>query len=119
MKQNKEKIYKKDATNQVLGRLASQIASLLLGKDKINYKPNLFEKTLIEVNNISKIKISGNKLKNKNYIWHSGYPGGLKSISLKNLFEKNPEQVFRKVVFNMLPKNRNRQKLIKRLKLSR
>jgi large subunit ribosomal protein L13 len=119
MKKRTEEIYIIDAKDQILGRIASKVAFLLQGKQKSDFSPNTIENTLIEIKNISKMKFKGNKLTNKKYYRHSGYPGGLKSASLGTLFESKPELIFKNVVSDMLPKNRNRQKLINRLKLSR
>lgn len=106
-----------DATNKVLGRLATQIAILLRGKHKPDFVPNKDMGDFIVVKNIEKIKITGKKMEQKKYFHHSGYLGGLKEISLKKLFEKEPREVFKKAVFGMLPKNKLRAVQIKRLKI--
>ena len=106
-----------DATNKVLGRLATQIAILLRGKHKPDFAPNKDMGDFIVVKNIEKIKITGKKMEQKKYFHHSGYLGGLKEISLKKLFEKEPREVFKKAVFGMLPKNKLRAVQIKRLKI--
>ncbi len=111
------KTYTIDATNKVLGRLATQIAVLLRGKNKPDFVPNKDIGGFVVVKNFNKIKLTGKKLTQKIYYHHTGYLGGLKGISLKKLFEKNPAQVLKKAVFGMLPKNKLRAKQIKRLKI--
>jgi len=106
-----------DATNKILGRLATQIAILLRGKDKPDFVPNKDMGSFVTVKNFSKIKITGKKFEQKIYYHHTGYLGGLKKVSLKKLFEKNPGEVLKKAVFGMLPKNKLRAKQIKRLKI--
>ena len=106
-----------DATNKVLGRLATQIVVLLRGKNKPDFVPNKDMGGFVVVKNFNKIKLTGKKLDKKIYYHHTGYLGGLKEISLKKLFEKNPSQVLKKAVFGMLPKNKLRAKQIKRLKI--
>ena len=105
-----------DATGKVLGRLAAEIAVLLRGKNKTNFAPHKDIGDFVIVKNIGKIIISGQKIEQKKYYRHSGYPSGLKEISMKKVFEKNPSEVFKKAVFGMLPKNRLRAEQIKRLK---
>ncbi|PIV12883.1 MAG: 50S ribosomal protein L13 [Candidatus Nealsonbacteria bacterium CG03_land_8_20_14_0_80_36_12] len=105
-----------DATRKVLGRLATEIAILLRGKHKPDFMPNKDTGDFIIIKNVKKIKFTGRKIDKKVYYRHSGYSGGLKIIPLKKLFEKNPTEVFKKAVLGMLPKNKLRNKQIKRLK---
>ncbi len=105
-----------DASSQVLGRLASQIARLLRGKHKPNFLPNLDMGDFVVVKNVDKLKITGKKMEEKKYFRHSGYLGGGKEITLKKLFREKPAEVLKKAVFGMLPKNKLRAKMIKRLK---
>lgn len=105
-----------DATNQVLGRLASKIAQLLIGKGKESYRPNIDVGDIVIVKNTKKMKITGQKLDQKLYYHHSGYPGGLKTKKMGQVFAKNPDQVLHKAVYNMLPKNKLRKPRIKRLR---
>lgn len=107
--------YKIDATNQILGRLATKIAVLLQGKNSAHYEPRLVGNNRVIVENISKIKFSGKKLNQKLYRHHTGYQGHLKSQTLEQIFEKDPKDVLRKAVWNMLPKNKLRSKRIKNL----
>ena len=106
-----------DATGKVLGRLATQIAILLRGKHKPNFLPRKDMGDFVIVRNVEKLKITGKKMEQKKYFTHSEYLGGWKEIPLKILFKKDPAKVFKKAVFGMLPKNRLRAKIIKRLKI--
>ena len=105
-----------DATNKVLGRLATHISLLLQGKDKPDFEPHRDMGSIVVVENVSKIGVTGKKAKQKKYYHHSGFLGGLKEIPFKKVFEKNPSQILRTAVFGMLPKNKLRAKRIKRLK---
>ena len=95
-----------DAQDQVLGRLASEVAKLLIGKTKPEFTKHLDLGEYIVVINAEKIRVTGNKEKGKKFYHHTGYPGGLKSISLEKLRDDNPEKLFRNTVWGMLPKNR-------------
>lgn len=106
-----------DATNQPLGRLASKVANFLRGKHRPDFQSHLLSKEKVIVYNTDKIKLTGKKLEQKKYYHHSGYPGGLKIIKLKELFKNNSREVLRRAVFGMLPKNKSRKKIIKNLKL--
>lgn len=105
-----------DATDKVLGRLATEIAVLLRGKQKTDFQPNQDTGDFVVIKNIDKIRITGKKMEKKKYYHHSGYLGGLKEISLKKLFERSPAEVFIKTVWGMLPRNKLRTEQIKRLK---
>ena len=111
------KTYTIDADGKVLGRLAGEIALLLRGKHKPEFAPYKDIGDFVIVKNIGKIKLTGKKFKQKVYYRHSGYLGGLKIIPLKKIFDRNPGEVLRKAVFGMLPKNRLRDKMIKRLRI--
>lgn len=104
-----------DATGQSIGRLASEIAMILQGKDKPQYAPHTDIGDTVEVRNAAKVRITGNKLENKVYHSYSGYPGGLKSKQLKTVMAKDPSEAVRRAVKNMLPKNRLRKERMKRL----
>jgi len=104
-----------DASGKILGRLASEIAILLRGKHKSNFKPNEDMGDFVIVKNVNKIKLTFKKMEQKKYYHHSGYLGGLKEISLKELFTKNPPKVLKIAVFGMMPKNKLRKEQIKRL----
>jgi len=118
----KEKDIKKDwyiidATGKTLGRLASKVAHILMGKHKVNYVPHLDVGDYIVVINADKIVLTGKKLSKKIYYKHSGYPGGLKEKVYKELMEEKPEFVFKKAVKGMLPKNKLSRKMFKKLKV--
>lgn len=112
---NKKITQEIDASGKVLGRLATQIATILQGKDKTNYRPNLVVADDIVVVNASKIVLTGKKLEQKVYHHHTGYLGHLKTVSAKELMKKNPAEVLEKAVFGMLPKNKLRSKLMKKM----
>lgn len=105
-----------DATNKILGRLASGISILLRGKHKKNFQPNKDLGDFVIIKNIDKIRVTGKKMEKKKYYRHSGYLGGLKEISLQKLFAKNPAQVLKMAVLRMLPRNKLSKEQIKRLK---
>lgn len=104
-----------DATDQSVGRLASRIAILLRGKHKPEFQPNVDGGDAVTVENADKVRFTGTKFENKEYYSFSGYPGGLKTTKLSKLFAEKPNEVLRKAVWNMLPKNRLRSEMIKRL----
>ena len=107
---NPKKIDKKwhfiDAGDKILGKLASDIAVLLMGKNKAVYSPNEELGDKVVVTNVEKIAITGNKLTNKVYQRYTGYPGGLRTETLKSLKERRPTEVLRKAVKGMLPKTK-------------
>jgi large subunit ribosomal protein L13 len=105
-----------DAKDKVLGRLATQIAGLLRGKQRPDFAPNKDAGDVVVVKNADKIKVTGKKYTDKIYYRHSGYLGGLKQKTFKDIFEENPGEVLRKAVYGMLPKNKLRDRQIKRLK---
>ena len=105
-----------DASDKILGRLASKIAVLLRGKHRPNFVSYKDMGDFVVVKNVGEIKFTGKKKEQKKYYRHSGYMGGLKEVPLGVLFEKDPAEVLRKAVFGMLPKNKLRAKQIKRLK---
>ncbi len=111
--------YLVDASGRTLGRLASEIATRLRGKHKPEFTPHVDTGDYIVVVNASKIRVTGNKLKDKIYYHHTGYIGNLKSISLEKLLEKSPEQVITKAVKGMLPKNKLGAAMIKKLRVFR
>ena len=106
-----------DASDKVLGRLATQVASLLMGKHKPMYCPHLDTGDVVVVINTAKVKVTGNKMKQKLYYRHSGYPGGLKSISLEKMMQTHPTRVIEHAVKGMLPHNRLGAKMFKKLKV--
>jgi large subunit ribosomal protein L13 len=106
-----------DAEGKTLGRLATQLADALRGKRKPEYTPHVDTGDFVVVVNAEKIVVTGNKLKDKRYYRHSGYPGGLKSRSLEEMLERRPEEVIRKAVKGMLPRNRLARKQLLKLKV--
>lgn len=94
-----------DATDVVLGRLASQVAQILRGKTKPQYTPHVDTGDFVVVVNAAKVRVTGNKLADKTYHRHSGYPGGLKSETLERAMARYPERVIERAVKGMLPKN--------------
>lgn len=106
-----------NADGAVLGRLASQVAARLRGKHNPAFTPHVDTGDSVIVINASKIKLTGRKLDQKNYYRHSGYIGGLKSITARKLLEKRPEELIRHAVKGMLPKNRLGRQLFKKLKV--
>ena len=105
-----------DATGKVLGRLAVEIAILLRGKNKPDFAPYKDEGDFVVIKNVGKLKFTGKKIEQKKYYHHSGYLGGLKEKSLKELLEENPSEILKKAVWGMLPRNKLRERMIKRLK---
>lgn len=112
-----EKWWLVDAQGKVLGRMASEIARVLRGKNKPIFTPHVDTGDFVIVINADKVRFTGNKLKGKVYYHHSGYIGGLKSITAEKLLEKRPTEVVRKAVKGMLPKNRLGRELLKKLKV--
>ena len=106
-----------DATDRVLGRVATKIADKIRGKDKPTFTPHTDGGDYVIVINAEKIKVTGSKFNNKMYYRHSLYPGGLKSQTFKELNEKNPERIIEEAVKGMLPKNKLGKSIIKKLKV--
>ncbi|PIW40588.1 MAG: 50S ribosomal protein L13 [Chloroflexi bacterium CG15_BIG_FIL_POST_REV_8_21_14_020_46_15] len=106
-----------DASGQVLGRLASQVAKLLMGKHKSIYTPHLDTGDYVMVLNAAKVELSGKKANQKIYYRHSGYPGGLKEITFRELFSKYPTRVVEAAVKGMLPKSRLGRAMFKKLRV--
>ena len=106
-----------DAAGQTLGRLATRIATMLSGKHKANYTPNLDMGDFVIVVNGAKISVTGNRLDAKLYRRHTGYPGGLKEITLRLMLETHPERVIQLAVKGMLPKNKLGRQMLKKLKV--
>jgi len=109
--------YLVDAEGKTLGRLATQIADTLRGKRKPQYTPHVDTGDFVIVVNADKIAVTGNKLDQKRYYRHSGYPGGLRSRTLRDQLERRPTEVLRVAVRGMLPKNRLARQQITKLKI--
>ena len=106
-----------DAEGQVLGRLATKIARMLIGKDKPSYTPHLVSGDHVVVVNAEKVKLTGNKIDQKIYRHHSGFPGGLKEIPIRVMLQRRPEEIVREAVLGMLPKNKLRAQRAKKLRV--
>jgi len=111
------KWYLVDAKGKILGRLAVKIAQILSGKNKPIYTPHLDTGDFVVVVNAKQVKVTGKKEEEKIYYHHSGYPGGLKERTFKELIEKKPEEVIIRAVKGMLPKNKLGRKMLKKLKV--
>jgi large subunit ribosomal protein L13 len=106
-----------DAKDQTLGRLATQIASVLLGKSKPNFTPGMDTGDFVVLINCEQIRVTGNKLEEKKYHRHSQYPGGITTINLRQQLLKHPDRVIRAAVWGMLPHNKFGRQLIGKLKV--
>src|SRR5438270_39913 len=112
-----DKWYVIDASDQVLGRLATKAATILCGKHRPRYAPFLISGDHVIIINAEKIKLTGEKLDKKVYRWHTLYPGGLREVAARKVFETKPEKMIREAVLGMLPKNKLRKRMVKRLKI--
>ena len=106
-----------DANGQNLGRLASKIATVLMGKHKPEFTPGVDIGDFVIVTNCERITVTGKKLDDKIYYHHTGYPGGLKQINLRDQLAKHPDRVMRSAVWGMVPHNKYGRKLMKKLKI--
>ena len=113
------KWYVVDAQGQVLGRLASRVATVLRGKHKPTFSPHLDVGDHVVVINAEKVQLTGRKLKDKQYRWHTGYIGGLKEVSAETMLRTHPDRVIEWAVEGMLPKNRLGRAMAKKLKVYR
>src|SRR5436190_15637775 len=112
-----DKWYVIDAADQVLGRVATKAATILTGKHRPQYAPFLLSGDHVIIINADKIKLTGEKLDKKVYRWHTLYPGGMREVGARKVFESKPERLIREAVLGMLPKNKLRKRLVKRLKI--
>jgi large subunit ribosomal protein L13 len=106
-----------DAAGKVLGRLATGVATALMGKDRPDYTPHVDTGAYVVVTNAEKVRVTGKKLRQKTYARFSGYPGGLNETPLADVLERHPERVIREAVRRMLPKNRLGDRMLKKLKV--
>lgn len=113
----KREWYLIDASGKVLGRLASRVASILKGKHKPTYSPHLDVGDHVIIINADKIKVTGKKFHQKEYYHHTGYPGGLRSVSFGKIFQEKPERILYHAIWGMLPHNRLGRKMIKKLRI--
>ena len=109
--------YLVNAEGKILGRLATELAKILRGKNKPTYSPHVDTGDFVVVINAEKVALTGKKMKDKIYYHHSGYPGGIKSISAEKLLAKKPTEVLRTAVKGMLPKNSLGRQMLQKLKL--
>jgi large subunit ribosomal protein L13 len=115
MKAINRKYHLFDAQSKTLGRLATQIATVLRGKNKVDFTPHIDGGDFAVVINSDKIKVTGNKLEGKIYYHFSGYPGGITSIKLKDQLQKDSRKVIKDALWGMLPKNKLRNRMMTRL----
>ncbi|MBI3521946.1 MAG: 50S ribosomal protein L13 [Chloroflexi bacterium] len=104
-----------DANGATLGRLSTQVAAVLRGKHKPTFEPHLDTGDPVVIVNAAKVRVTGKKLHDKEYIRHSGYPGGFRSETLERLLQRRPEEVIRRAVKGMLPQNRLGDKMLRKL----
>lgn len=109
------KIHLFDAKNKILGRLATEVARVLSGKNKVDYVPHIDNGDIVVVINADLVAFTGNKLEGKIYHRFSGYPGGITSVMLKDLLKNDPTKVIKNALYGMLPKNKLRDVMMKRL----
>lgn len=106
-----------DARGQAVGRIATQAAMILQGKHKADYQPHILNTDKVRIVNAKLVNFSGRKLEQKDFYHHTMYPGGLRRTPLKKLFEKDPTEIMRRAVYKMLPKNKLRNDMMKRLEI--
>jgi|SRR3972149_7621362 len=106
-----------DASGKILGRLASEVAQFLIGKNQPSFRPNYISGGKVTIINASKIKLTGDKIRQKEYFRHSGYLGNLKKFTLGEMLKKNPAWVMKNAVSGMLPKNKLRKIYLKNLEV--
>lgn len=111
------KWYIVDAKGEVLGRLASKIATIIRGKHKPIFTPHMDTGDFVIVVNAGKVRLTGNKMKDKIYYHHTGYPGGIRKISAEKLLQKKPGEVLKKAIRGMLPKNSLGRTILKKAKI--
>ncbi len=111
------KWYVVDAQGQTLGRLATQIAAVLRGKNKAQYTPHVDTGDFVVVVNADRIEVTGRKSEQKMYYRHTGYPGGLKEVSYERMMDRKPTEIVRKAVWGMMPKSRLARAQFKKLKI--
>ena len=109
--------YMADANGQILGRFATKVANVLMGKHKPAYTPGVDMGDFVVVVNCERVVVTGNKLEEKIYYRYSGYPGGLKETKLRDLLDKHPDRVIKSAVKGMLPKNKLGRRYLKKLKV--
>ena len=108
-----------NAEGMAVGRLATQVATFLRGKHKADFTPNIDAGDFVTITNASKVKFTGRKIEQKDYYHHTMYPGGLRRTPMKKVFEKDPTEVIKRAVYGMLPKNKLRSEMMKRLTIKK
>jgi large subunit ribosomal protein L13 len=107
-----------DASDKAVGRVATEVATILMGKHKPSFERHIDLGDAVVINNASKVKFTGKKLVQKDYMHHTNHPGGLKTVSMKKVFESNPADVMKRAIIKMLPKNKLRVEMMKRLTIN-
>lgn len=107
-----------DATGKAVGRIATDIAMILRGKNKPDFSPHIDSGDFVVVEHAGSVIFTGRKLAQKDYYHHTGHPGGLRRTAMKKIFDEKPEEVIRRAVYGMLPKNRLRDGMMKRLTIT-
>ena len=115
MEKIKRKLHKIDAKNKIVGRISTEIALILRGKNKPEFEPHNDCGDIVEIDNINQLRFTGKKLDQKKYYHYSGYPGGLKEKKLKDIVEKDPGDILKRAVREMLPPVKFRKNMMKRL----
>jgi len=113
----KRQTYTIDASGKILGRLATEVAIILMGKKRVEFVPYLDTGDFVVVTNASKVKLSGKKMQSKIYVRHSGYPGGLKVETFDKMIARKPEYIIEHAIKGMLPHNKLGRQMIKKLKV--
>jgi len=114
---NNRRWYHVDAEGKVLGRMATEIARCLMGKDRPEYTPHVDTGAYVVVTNAEKVRLTGKKWETKEYQFFSGYPGGQRTLNAEQMREMHPDQLIKRAVKNMMPKNRLGRKMLKKLKV--
>lgn len=107
-----------DASGKAVGRIATQVAKILMGKHKPIYERHLDLGDFVVIDNMGQVIFTGKKLVQKDYYHHTNHPGGLKTISMKKVFDANPSDVMKHAIYTMLPKNKLRNEMMKRLTIN-
>ena len=118
MEEYKRETIELDATDRAVGRVATEAATILIGKHKPTFERHIDRGDFVVINNAGNVKFTGKKLVQKDYYRHTQYPGGLITTAMKKVFEKDPTDVMRRAVYSMLPKNKLRKEMLKRLTIN-
>lgn len=118
MQEIKRETIKVDATDRAVGRVATEVAMILMGKNKPSFERHIDKGDFVIVDGASKVKFTGKKLVQKDYYTHTQYPGGLRTTAMKKVFDNDPTEVIKRAVYSMLPKNKLRDGMMKRLTIN-